>query len=81
MKLCKSLVAPQRFNNKALVYGKTFERRAVEHFENLMHFKVKPCGLFVCDSRPSLGASPDGLLGKNSLIEVKCPYIGRNEKK
>lgn len=80
VKLCQSLVAPQRFNNKALVHGKTFERRAVEKFENLMHLKVKPCGLFVCDSRPYLGASPDGLIGKDSLIEVKCPYNGRNEK-
>ena len=80
VKLCQSLVAPQRFNNKALVHGKTFERRAVEKCENLMHLKVKPCGLFVCDSRPYLGASPDGLIGKDSLIDVKCPYNGRNEK-
>jgi hypothetical protein len=76
VKLCQSLVTPQRFNNKAIVHGKTFERRAVEKFENVMNLKVKPCGLFVCGSRPYLGASPDGLVEHDSLIEIKCPYSG-----
>ena len=62
-KLCQSLVATQRFNNKACD-RKSFRRRPVEKFENLMHIKVKPCWLFVCDNRSYLGVSPDGLIGR-----------------
>ena len=40
--------------------------------QNLMHLKVKPCGLFVCDSILYFGASPDGLNRKDSLIVVNC---------
>lgn len=28
---------------------------------------------------PFIGASPDGLLGKNSVVEIKCPYTARND--
>jgi hypothetical protein len=41
-------VTPQRFNNNAIVHGKTFERRVVETFENVMNLKAKPRRLFVC---------------------------------
>ncbi len=27
-----------------------------------------------------LGASPDGLVGDDALVEVKCPYRGRHKK-
>jgi len=27
-----------------------------------------------------LGASPDGLVGQRKLVEVKCPYVGREMK-
>lgn len=29
---------------------------------------------------PYLGASPDGLVSNDSVIEVKCPYTGRYEQ-
>lgn len=34
---------------------------------------VTPCGLFIDTEKPFLGASPDGLLGTDGIIEVKCP--------
>jgi hypothetical protein len=29
---------------------------------------------------PYLAASPDGLVGSNHVVEVKCPYSGREQK-
>lgn len=37
------------------------------------HLVVIPCGLFVDEVIPYLGASPDGLIDSDSIIEVKCP--------
>lgn len=36
--------------------------------------------LFVCVQRPYLGASPDGLICDDSVIEFKCPYTGKHEQ-
>ncbi len=41
---------------------------------------MEKCGLFVHPDFPFLGATPDGLFGDDSVIEVKCPYTGRNSK-
>ncbi|GFW54726.1 yqaJ domain-containing protein [Trichonephila clavipes] len=35
---------------------------------------VKECGSFVDPENPCLCASPDGLIGSDGLIEIKCPY-------
>ena len=32
-----------------------------------------------CD-KPYIGASPDATVGEDAIVEVKCPYNGRNEK-
>ena len=34
---------------------------------------VEPCGLFVDTSKPFLAASPDGVVGQDAVVEVKCP--------
>lgn len=39
--------------------------------------KCKKCGLFVRTDLPYLGASPDSVIDSETLIEVKCPYAGR----
>lgn len=41
--------------------------------ENYLGIQVKKCGLFVDSFKPWLGASPDGIIGDNRLIEIKCP--------
>lgn len=47
-------------------------------FEEVTHFKVKKCGLFVFVKYPFLGATPDGLVGNEAIVEVKYPYGGRD---
>lgn len=59
-------------------YGQAHEADAVSSFETLTGCVVSKCGLFIDRQRPWLAASPDGLVGEDALIEVKCPLTGKN---
>lgn len=39
--------------------------------ESKLGIKIIPCGLFVDNNLPYLAASPDGLIGNNSIVEIK----------
>ena len=51
--------------------GINSESKTIRQYSSLTGNKVEQCGLFVSKSHPFLGASPDGLLGKKGVIEVK----------
>ena len=42
--------------------------------------EVEKCGLFIHPDHPYLAATPDGLVGQDAVLEVKCPYTGREKK-
>lgn len=73
----KNLLYQQFTGGPATKYGKENEHRAIADFENVMDMKVTPCGLFVDEAHPFLAATPDGLVGENAIIEIKCPYTAR----
>ncbi|KAL4119666.1 hypothetical protein QTP88_012458 [Uroleucon formosanum] len=54
-------------------YGIQFEPIARQEFEKLYACNVRLAGLFVDLNLPYLAASPDGLIGDDSIIEIKCP--------
>lgn len=54
-------------------HGLQYEGIAIAKFETTMGLKVDKCGLFIHERLPFLAASPDGLIGKDGIIEVKCP--------
>lgn len=63
----------------ALTWGTDLEPVAIEHYENITKLKVEkasflPVGLHY-------GGSPDGLVGKEGIIEVKCPFKSANHFK
>jgi len=62
----------------AVQHGRTYEAAAIKAYEKQEHAVVKKCGLFVNPLYCFLGASPDGLIGDEGLIEVKCPFAARN---
>lgn len=66
---------------KAIQWGRSNEKNAIETFEKQTNLKVKPTGIWLhrCGF---LGASPDGLIcdDASSIIEIKCPYKYRAEK-
>lgn len=42
--------------------------------------RVQKAGLLICQEYPYLAATPDGYVGKEHTLEVKCPYTGRYDK-
>lgn len=64
----------------AMQYGIDNEQKALKLFEEKTHLKVHECGLFISVTNKYLGASPDGILNENDIVEVKCLYSIRNSK-
>lgn len=60
--------------NAATVYGTNHEPMALLEYESRTGHIVQECGFFVHPIHEWLGASPDGLIGDDGLIEIKCPY-------
>ena len=67
-------------NTKAILYGKENEQNALNDIEKELGVKIDKCGLFLSKSHPFIGATPDGLIGKHTLVEVKCPYILKDSR-
>jgi len=42
--------------------------------------EIKSCGSFIDFNNPCLGASPDGLIDEDGLIEIKCPLSAEEAK-
>ena len=79
-KLCASLYQPTMLHTPPIIHGKTHETDAIKSFRSITGLNVENCGLFVCLDEPYLAATPDGLVGVSHVLEVKCPYRGRNQK-
>ncbi|XP_054257775.1 uncharacterized protein LOC128982793 [Macrosteles quadrilineatus] len=76
----KSLWAPvvkqllyNKISTDAMMYGELNESAAIQCFEDKLNTKVLPCGLFVDKAIDFLAASPDGVVGEEDIVEVKCP--------
>lgn len=57
----------------AMVRGSEAEEFAVEEYEKRTGNKIERVGMCVSDKYEWLTNSPDGLVGKDGAIEVKCP--------
>lgn len=56
------------------------EKIALAKYANIYDLLVEPCAIFISQERPYFAASPDGVLGEETIIEVKCPYARRKHK-
>ena len=69
----------QVYVNAAMQRGVELEPEAILDFENhhgdFEAGSVQPCGLFLHPTITNCAASPDGLIGEDGLLEVKCPGI------
>ena len=63
--------------NVATVYGTVNEPNALADYELETGNTVVECGFYTIDDW--LGASPDGLIGDDGLLEIKCPYGKRGD--
>lgn len=57
-----------------------YENKALAKFEEREQLKCNKCGLCVLPTISFLGATPDAVINTECIVEVKCPYGGRNEK-
>lgn len=57
--------------NTIFTYGKQMEPVALEQFCD-DHTQVDECGFYPYEDW--LGASPDGLIGDDAILEIKCPW-------
>lgn len=58
---------------KAIMWGVHNESEAVKFFTTVTGLAVIPTGIWL-DESGILGASPDGLVDSDYVLEVKCPY-------
>lgn len=70
----KTLLYSTGITANSLNYGKQNEPIAVKQLELQEKLIVQPCGLFIHPSYNFLGATPDGLIDEDGILEIKCPY-------
>lgn len=72
--LVKEIIYKKDLSHVASVqHGITNEKLAIEQLEKQLGQKIYPCGLFIDHEIPFLGATPDGLIGDDTIVEIKCP--------
>ena len=62
----------------ALQWGIDNEPGAVIAYETATGQMVQPCGHEVHTDFPFVGGTPDGLIGDEGIIEIKCPDVSEN---
>ncbi|KAK9685425.1 YqaJ-like viral recombinase domain [Popillia japonica] len=58
----------------AVKFGCEREKMALQKFATEYDISIAPAGLFVDTDYGYIGVSPDGLVGEDALVEVKCSY-------
>ncbi|KMQ85017.1 hypothetical protein RF55_16728, partial [Lasius niger] len=74
----KSILYPAHIDTAAIKYGRDKEEVARIELAAKINKIIKPCGLFIDNDNPCLGASPDGLIDEDGLVEIKCPLSAEN---
>lgn len=79
---CSNLVQIILYNtftgNFATSWGKEHEKIAKEEFEERNSVTIRDCGMFVDSKQNYLAASPDGLIGDEGIVQIKCPSSAAN---
>jgi hypothetical protein len=63
------------YQNATMKRGIEMEHEARELYEMINGVEVKQVGICYPDEKKLYAASPDGLVGDNGLVEIKCPLL------
>lgn len=63
------------YQSFAMLQGIEREEEARRLYELVKGTKVQRVGICYPDDRKLYGCSPDGLVGQNGLVEIKCPEV------
>lgn len=66
----------RHYVNDAMQWGLDTEPEAKDAYETETGNLVMPCGFYDHQSIDNFGATPDGLIDHDGLIEIKCPTSG-----
>lgn len=70
--------AQESYSNASMEWGVYMESEAKSAYEITEAAIIKECGFFKLNDW--IGASPDGLIGDDGLIEIKCPNTSTHLK-
>ncbi|AQX26415.1 lambda exonuclease family protein [Bartonella sp. Raccoon60] len=65
--------AMQSYTTAAMQWGIEHEENALKEYAFIYDTEVTQCGFIQHPTLPMAGASPDGLIGEDGLVEIKCP--------
>ena len=68
-----TLKTTEKYSNAAMQWGTEHEPDARAMYEFMRNVTVTLVGVALHDTIPNACASPDGLVGEDGLIEIKCP--------
>ncbi|KYQ54038.1 hypothetical protein ALC60_07050 [Trachymyrmex zeteki] len=74
----KNILFPPFIDTAAIKYGRDKEEMAKQDLAVQLKKQIKPCGLFINRDNPWLGATPDGFLDEDGIVEIKCPLSAKN---
>ena len=79
IKLAHSFTQYRHLSTEPIKHGKKYEGTALTDYMANRKVVVRSSGIVVCRNAPYLACSPDGLVGDDGLVEVKCPYTARDQ--
>lgn len=73
--ICERLTGEpaDKFHNAAMQWGEDTEPQARAAYAFMHDVEVEECGFVPHPTIADFGASPDGLVGTDALVEIKCP--------
>lgn len=66
-------IKTEGYTNDIIQRGIELEPEAIEFYEFVKGVEVKKVGLCYQDEQKKFGASPDGLVDEDGILELKCP--------
>lgn len=77
-KLALSLLCNVDVSAPALTHGIKYEAQAIRKLSETLGITVDKCGLFVHKDFQFLASTPDGLIGNDGVVEIKCPFSAKS---
>lgn len=72
--ILKSILYSPDLDTRAIEYGREHEQNAKKDLELALGVEIMECGLFIDPNNVFLGETPDGLIGHDTLVEIKYPF-------
>ncbi|CAH0731039.1 unnamed protein product, partial [Brenthis ino] len=73
----QKLIAASNFGS--ISHGVENEHQALLQLQRQENVNILPCGLFIDKSHCYIGATPDGLIGTDTIVEIKCPITASKQ--